>query len=167
MTELQGERVTLRILDVADVPRLRELRPRGWSPVEVDWPLGASSSTRYTILLDGSVVGFIQSHENPDPEYRYAGIDIFVGTPYHGQGIGSDAVRTLVVHLVCDLGHHRVVIDPRADNAAAIRCYRKVGFKPIGVMRRYERNLETGAWNDNLLMDLLAEELVPSRTSPA
>ncbi|WP_020575341.1 GNAT family N-acetyltransferase [Actinopolymorpha alba] len=165
MTELQGERVTLRTLDVADVPRLRELRPRGWAS-EADWPLEGSRSTRYTILLDGSVVGFIQSHENPEPEYRHAGIDIFVGTPYHGQGIGTDAVRTLAVHLVRDLGHHRIVIDPRADNAAAIRCYRKVGFTPVGVMRRYERNLETGEWNDGLLMDMLAEELDTSRTAP-
>ena len=166
MTELQGERVTLRTVDVADVPQLRELRPRGWSPSEADWPIGESSSTRYTILLEGSIVGFIQAHENPDPEYRHASIDIFVGSPYHRQGIGTDAVRTLAVHLVRDLGHHRVVIDPRADNAAAIRCYRKVGFKPVGVMRRYERNLETGGWSDGLLMDLLAEELDTSGTAP-
>lgn len=85
MAELQGERVTLRTLDVADVPRLRELRPRDWSS-GVDWPLEESRSSRYTILLEGSVVGFIQSYENPEPDYRHAGIDIFVGTPYHGQG---------------------------------------------------------------------------------
>jgi aminoglycoside 6'-N-acetyltransferase len=127
----------------------------------------AAGSTRYTVLLGGPIVGFIQSNEDPDPEYRHASIDVFVGTSYHGEGIGTDAVRTLAVHLVRDLGHHRVVIDPRVDNAAAIRCYRKVGFKPVGVMRRYERNLETGEWNDGLLMDLLAEELDPSQWSPS
>jgi len=76
----------------------------------------------------------------------------------HGHGLGSDAVRTLARDLIVDRGHHRLVIDPAADTAAAIRCYAKVGFKPVGVMRRYERGLD-GAWHDGLLMDLLAEEL--------
>jgi aminoglycoside 6'-N-acetyltransferase len=29
-----------------------------------------------------------------------------------------------------------VTIDPSVDNAAAIRSYEKVGFRPVGVMRR-------------------------------
>jgi aminoglycoside 6'-N-acetyltransferase len=49
-------------------------------------------------------------------------------------------------------------------NTLAIACYRKVGFRDVGVMRRYERDLD-GTWHDNLLMDLLAEELI--RGNPA
>ena len=60
---------------------------------------------------------------------------------------------------LADLGHHRLVIDPAADNAAAIRCYSKVGFRPVGVMRKYERGVD-GTWHDGLLMDLLAHELI-------
>lgn len=166
MSELQGERVTLRTLDEADAPRLRELRPSSWRS-EDDWPFEeGSTATRYTIQLDETVVGLIQSGENPEPEYRHASIDIFVGEPWRGQGIGTDAVRTLAIHLVRDLGHHRVVIDPLADNTAAIHCYQKVGFKPVGVMRRYELDHTTGEWKDGLLMDLLAEELDTSRTTP-
>ena len=52
-----------------------------------------------------------------------------------------------------------LVIDPAADNAAAIRSYTKVGFRPVGIMRRYER-VTDGTWHDSLLMDLLADELV-------
>ena len=51
-----------------------------------------------------------------------------------------------------------MIIDPAVDNAAAIRSYTKVGFKPVGVMRRYERGADD-SWHDNLLMDLLPEEL--------
>lgn len=42
---------------------------------------------------------------------------------------------------------------------AAIRAYTKVGFRPVGIMRRYWRDPE-GVWQDGLLLDLLAEELV-------
>ena len=50
--------------------------------------------------------------------YRHAGIDIFLDPAIHGRGVGPDAVRALCVHLVDDVGHHRLVIDPAADNAA-------------------------------------------------
>jgi aminoglycoside 6'-N-acetyltransferase len=50
------------------------------------------------------------------------------------------------------------VIDPAADNLAAIRCYTKVGFRPVGVMRQYERSAD-GSWHDGLLMELLAGEI--------
>jgi aminoglycoside 6'-N-acetyltransferase len=79
----------------------------------------------------------------------------------HRRGLGADAVRTLSRHLIDGLGHHRLVIDPAADNVAAIRCYAKAGFKPVGVMRRYERG-DDGTWHDGLLMDLLADELIRS-----
>lgn len=36
---------------------------------------------------------------------------------------------------------------------------RSVGFRPVGVMRRNERDADGSGWHDGLLMDLLAEEL--------
>jgi aminoglycoside 6'-N-acetyltransferase len=77
----------------------------------------------------------------------------------HRRGIGRDAVRTLARHLFADLGHHRIVIDPAADNRPAIRCYESVGFRPVGVMRQYEHDVDGDGWHDGLLMDLLADEL--------
>ena len=73
-------------------------------------------------------------------------------------------MRTLATHLVDDHRFHRLVIDPAAENAVAIACYAKVGFRPVGVMRRYERGAD-GSWHDGLLMDLLAEELVRGASS--
>jgi aminoglycoside 6'-N-acetyltransferase len=101
----------------------------------------------------------VQYGEENDPDYRHASIDIYVDPEVHGRGIGRDAVRTLARHLVDDRGHHRLVIDPAADNVAAIRCYSAVGFRPVGVMRRYERDTDGKGWHDGLLMDLLAGEL--------
>jgi aminoglycoside 6'-N-acetyltransferase len=86
-------------------------------------------------------------------------MDTYVDPAVHGRGIGTDAVRTLARHLFVDHGHHRLTIDPAADNAAAIRSYTKVGFRPVGIMRQYERGADE-SWHDNLLMDLLADELI-------
>jgi RimJ/RimL family protein N-acetyltransferase len=76
-----------------------------------------------------------------------------------GRGLGPDAIRTLATHLIDDRGHHRLTIDPAADNEAAIRAYTKVGFRPVGIMRAYQR-MANGTWVDAPLMDLIAEELV-------
>jgi aminoglycoside 6'-N-acetyltransferase len=67
-------------------------------------------------------------------------------------------VRTLARQLFDEVGHHRLIIDPAAANERAIRCYERVGFRPVGVMRDYERGPD-GSWHDGLVMDLLAGEL--------
>ena len=112
----------------------------------------------YAIWVDDEIVGLIQQWEELEPQYRHAGIDISLHPDWHGRGVGTDAVRTLARHLFDDLGHHRVTIDPAAHNGPAIAAYRKVGFKPVGVMRQYERAPD-GTWHDGLLMDLLREDL--------
>jgi aminoglycoside 6'-N-acetyltransferase len=60
--------------------------------------------------------------------------------------------------LIEERGHHRITIDPATDNAAALRSYEKVGFKPVGVMRQHERDADGEGWHDSLLMELLASE---------
>lgn len=45
----------------------------------------------------------------------------------------------------------RVAIDPRADNARAIACYLKAGFRETGVaLPRHE--FAEGAWYDGVLL---------------
>jgi len=61
-------------------------------------------------------------------------------------------------YLFDERGHHRITIDPALANVRAIGAYEKVGFKRIGVGRRYEMGLD-GTFHDNLLMDMLAEDL--------
>lgn len=165
---LHGTSVTLRPAGVADVPALAAIRAtpevrRWWRggedlAAEITEDLADASTPKLVIEYEGRVVGAIQWHAEEEPEYRHAGIDIYLDPSVHGRGLGADAVRTLARHLVTELGHHRLTIDPAADNAAAIRCYEKVGFRPVGVLRQYERGAD-GTWHDGLLMDLLAGEL--------
>ncbi len=112
----------------------------------------------WAIEADGEVVGIIQAHEETDSRYRHAGIDIVLTSHAQDRGLGSDAVRTVARWLIDERGHHRITMDPAASNARAIRAYGRVGFRPVGVMRRYEGDLD-GSWHDGLLMDLLAGEL--------
>jgi aminoglycoside 6'-N-acetyltransferase len=163
------EGAVARLVPLTDdhLPTLRRIRAT--PEVRARWgePEGEETSgdeaeddvTCFAILVDGVVRGMVQYGEEDDPAYRHASIDIYVDPEVHGRGIGRDAVRTLARHLVHDRGHHRLVIDPAADNAAAIRCYTAVGFRPVGVLRDYERDADGGGWHDGLLMDLLATEL--------
>jgi len=90
--------------------------------------------------------------------YRHAGIDIYLSDRFQGLGAGTEAVALLARFLFEQRDHHRLTIDPAMANAQAIRCYTKVGFQPVGVMRQYERGGD-GVFHDGLLMDLLRDEL--------
>jgi aminoglycoside 6'-N-acetyltransferase len=165
--ELRGESVVLRPLRAEDIPRLVEIGrepevARWWTSLTTEKltakAAGRDDATGIAVLADGELVGMIQFHEEDDPEYRSAGIDIFLSSEVHGRGLGTDAVRTLARWLVRERGHHRVTIDPAVENPAAIRAYEKAGFKPVGVMREYWTD-PSGVPHDGLLMDLLASEL--------
>ncbi len=164
---LDGLHVTLRPLAAGDVPRLVEIVRE---PGVAEWwwgydeermraeTLGDEDVTPFAIELDGELIGLIMYAEELDPYYKFAMIDVTIDAPHLGQGLGTDALRTLARYLIEERGHHHIMIDPAASNARAIAAYEKVGFKPVGVMRRYELGPD-GQWRDALLMDLLAEEV--------
>lgn len=167
---LLGHRVRLRRTVSDDRARLLEIRAtdevrRRWRGddlhAEFDEDLADNDTVRLTIEShSGEIVGLIQFAEEDDPEYRHASIDIYIDPAVHRQGYASDAIRTLVDHLFDGRGHHRLTIDPAADNAAAIACYAAVGFEPVGIMRSYERQAD-GRWADGLLMEMLAVDREP------
>jgi aminoglycoside 6'-N-acetyltransferase len=161
---LRGQRVVLRPVADVDRPRLREILAE--PDVARWWALSASTAeateddteVELAIELNDEVIGAIQYAEEDDPDYRHAGVDIYLTSAVHGQGVGPDAIRTLARYLFDVRGHHRLTIDPAAANVRAIAAYAKVGFRPVGIMRRYERGHD-GSWHDGLLMDLLRDEL--------
>jgi aminoglycoside 6'-N-acetyltransferase len=159
---MTASNVVLRALVATDASELRRIRATPevslwWGPPEDDFPFGDEDEvTRLTIEVDGAVAGMVQFGEELDPKYRHASIDLFLDPALHGRGIGTEVVRQVVRQLIDERGHHRITIDPAADNAAAIRAYEKVGFRPVGVMRRYERDVDGRGWHDGLLMELLA-----------
>jgi aminoglycoside 6'-N-acetyltransferase len=155
--------LVLRPLTAGDEPELLRIHQtpevlRWWDVPAEGFPWDEPESTRLTIEVDRRVAGLIQFREELEPKYRHASIDLFLDPALHGRGVGTEALRRLVRRLFEDRGHHRLTIDPAVANAAAIRSYEKVGFKPVGVMRRSERDVGGGGWHDGLLMELLAGE---------
>jgi aminoglycoside 6'-N-acetyltransferase len=175
---IDGRLTRLRTVVASDEPRLREILSapavrRWWGAPEraLADALAPPSAQLAAFAIEQkarggadaadapAVVGLIQWWEEDEPDFRHAGIDIAVDPAVHGRGIGSDAIAALAAHLFDVRGHHRLTIDPAAANEAAIRVYRRLGFREVGIMRRYWRDPH-GVWQDGLLLDLLAGELV-------
>ena len=163
---LRDEAVTLRPLRDADLDRLAAVTA---GPGVRDWwgPVGDREQLRedlrnggaaFAIEVGGELCGWLGFTEEADPDYKHAGLDIFLAPEHQGRGIGPRALRLAARWLISERGHHRLTIDPARANGRAIRAYQTVGFRPVGVMRRYERGAD-GSWHDGLLMDLIAEEL--------
>lgn len=164
---LHGPRVTLRPMLETEAAELAErlatdeqTAPR-WgsnSATILKW-FNDDDGIFFVAEADGTVVGVLDYEEVDDVDYRSAGMDIGMFAGSTDRGMGTEALTVLASYLIDVRGHHRLTIDPAADNARAIRAYEKVGFKPIGIARQYER-ADDGTWHNNLLMDLLANELV-------
>jgi aminoglycoside 6'-N-acetyltransferase len=163
---LQGERVTLRVIEEADLePLAAIIREPGvaewWGEAEEPERLRDNlrmDGDAWAIEADGELAGWLGFSEETEPEYRSVGLDISLSGRFQGQGIGPDALRTAIRWFATERGHHRFTIDPAAHNERAVKAYTAVGFKPVGILRRAELGPD-GDWHDGLLMDLLIDEL--------
>jgi aminoglycoside 6'-N-acetyltransferase len=164
---LHGERVTLRSLTADDLDELVAIIQ---SPGVREWWWDArdgellrenlpNDGNAFAIEHDGEVAGWLGFEEETDPGYRHASVDLSLHPRSQGLGLGPDAIRAVIRWLADERGHHRFTIDPSAANERAIKAYTSVGFRPVGVLRRYERDADGEGFHDSLLMDLLIEEL--------
>jgi aminoglycoside 6'-N-acetyltransferase len=167
---LDGRRVQLRPVAAGDIATLAQIRStpevaRWWrartpDEVQAEWEQAQrDGEPQWSVWLDGEIVGFVQAYEETEPDYRHAGIDLYIDPAHHGRGLGQEVTVRVARHLFDDHAHHRMVIDPAVANERAIRCYEAVGFRRVGVMRQYWFDHVEQRWTDGLLMDLLAAEL--------
>lgn len=161
---LKGERVELRPTAEDDVAALVEILAEPdvlpwwgrWDEARVRETL--AKETTFAIVVGGAVAGWMHVDEETEPDYPSVAFDVVVGGSWRGLGLGREALRVAIRHFIAK-GHHLFTIDPAAANERAIRAYAAVGFKPVGVMRAYDRGPD-GRFRDGLLMDLLADELI-------
>lgn len=157
---LRGERLALRPAAEADVPALvgllAEPEVRAWWGVydaeRVRRELAEIST--WAIEVDGVVSGWLHANEEAEPDFPSVAFDVLVGERLRGGGYGREALRVAIRWFADERGHHRFTIDPAVENARAIRAYEAVGFRRVGVLRKYERAPD-GRWRDGLLMELV------------
>ncbi|MEJ8545727.1 GNAT family N-acetyltransferase [Brevibacillus borstelensis] len=104
--------------------------------------------SRFLVLVGSDPIGYVQYYPIDDEEkedYGYAageiiyGMDQFIGEPsYWNRGFGSRLVTTVVQSLAFEKQADRVIMDPQAWNARAIRCYEKCGFEKVKLLPRHE-----------------------------
>lgn len=103
---------------------------------------GAPGTFRYIVYRSGRPIGFIQSYVPaedhgewwPDvQDWSIRGIDqLLADGDGLDKGTGTAMVRAFVERLFTDPSVTRIQTDPSVSNARAIRCYEKVGFRPLG-----------------------------------
>jgi RimJ/RimL family protein N-acetyltransferase len=118
---------------------------------------GKPKSLGYRIVRvsDAEIVGMI--HAVIDWKNMLAHIGQIVVDPHlRDLGIGTAGLRSFLRVCFTDLGLHRAQLFVDEDNAEAIACYRKVGFKMEGLMREAARvGSEYVSWHS---MSILEDE---------
>ena len=118
----------------------------------------ALPETSFAIEVDGSAVGGIGFMLQHDVERVSAEIGYWLGEPYWGRGICTEALRAVTAYAIERHELTRVLAVPFAHNAASQRVLEKAGFQREGHMRR-------SAIKDGRICDQLLYAFVASLTT--
>lgn len=119
---------------------------------------GAASGTDYTwavtrlsdgVLLAAVRLQVLRAHRRGEMGY-------WVGLPFWGQGIMSEAAGRVLAHAFDDLDLHRVQAFSLPENGGSVRVLEKLGFRREGVLRDYV--LKWGTCQDRAMYGLLRDE---------
>jgi len=168
--------IKLRELERADLPLLNtwrndpaQIAPLGGvfrhvsSAAEDRWYDGylaaRASNVRLAICApEGAMLGVVYLLDI-DWVHRGAEFAIWIAdAAWRGRGCGEQATRLVIAHAFDDLNLERLHLEVLAHNEAAIRLYRRIGFREEGVRRRAA--FKQGRRHDVVLMGLLREEYV-------
>ena len=111
----------------------------------------APDTTRI-IEVAGECAGALWVLRGSDAEYPTTVMHLFIGTAFRGRRIGEETLALAISHEFA-AGVSRVTLDPNVHNDGAIRCYERLGFRRVGVLRDYQVR-PGGHLEDGLLLDL-------------
>jgi RimJ/RimL family protein N-acetyltransferase len=170
---LAGEGFVLRRATEADVGFLVELAshnqvepfmaavsPRGHDELLEEVRRSADDPQhdgRFIVEVEGEPAGAL-AFSVANRRSRIADLHAVMLHPDHrGRGLGVQATRLLVRHLIFDVGYHRVQLEVYGFNERALGLFERAGFVREGARRRaYDRH---GDWVDGVLFGLVREDL--------
>ena len=91
--------------------------------------------TSFAIVVDGAAVGGISLRVGSDIERFSAELGYWIGEPFWGRGIVSDAVAAITEFAFRDLALARIFAVPFAHNTASHRVLEKAGYQCEGILR--------------------------------
>jgi RimJ/RimL family protein N-acetyltransferase len=173
---LEGERIRLRPMTAEDAPHLARwaadpefarnqwgrMRKQGLEAARefIGW-FDKEGSRLFAIEHGSSAVGFA-NYRNLNEGDKSCEVGLGIGErDLWSQGLGRDALRTLLRHLFEDLGLQRVALHVIATNDRAIAAYKAAGFEVEGIARLSRRA------DDGTFHDMVEMAAIRGRTRPA
>jgi RimJ/RimL family protein N-acetyltransferase len=172
---LQGDKVVLRAIERADLPRLWqfnndlavELAGGGDPPIpqslerlqaefDQDAAKGGRDGARFAIEADGVMIGQcgLSAFNETD---RTTELGIAIGDKdYWGRGYGRDTVRVLVEYAFRYRNMRKVWLRVWGNNERGIRAYRAAGFVEEGRLRQHVWS--AGEYVDLVYMGILRDD---------
>jgi RimJ/RimL family protein N-acetyltransferase len=103
----------------------------------------------FAVTLDGAPIGVCSVDLREDgPEMGY-----WLGVPYWGRGLATEAARALIDHAFGDLEHETLISDARVNNPASRRVLEKCGFQWTSVRLSRIRAINSAAPIDRFRLD--------------
>ena len=119
---------------------LRDRFPHPYALADAEaWIAATSAQTpqsSFGIIVDGQAAGGISLMPGQDIERVSAEIGYWLGRPFWGRGIMTDAVRAATLYAFTGLKLRRVFAIPFAHNVASCRVLEKSGYVLEGVMKQ-------------------------------
>jgi RimJ/RimL family protein N-acetyltransferase len=152
-SDLVGGRVRLRrwrsddlhpLVAIANNPRiagnLRNLFPYPYRLEDgiawLDLAVNQLAETAWAIEENGALAGGIALLPQADINAGAAEIGYWLGEPFWGRGLATDAVRTLTRHALSELNYRRLFATVLAGNVPSCRVLEKSRYRKEGILRR-------------------------------
>jgi ribosomal-protein-alanine N-acetyltransferase len=174
---LRTERLVLRPLQPADAGPMWPFASDPEFPVMMIWEahkdraetdafiagtardLAAGTSITWAMVEDGEFRGSMClggiTHRRLAWRMDVAELGYWLGTPWHGRGLTTEAARAVLHFGFADLGLHKITVGCITENVASRRVIEKLGFRFIG--ERRDHMFRSGRWWSHLDYEMLAD----------
>ncbi len=151
--KLKGNLITLRPLEKSDAQalakvannkkiadNLRDMFPHPYSLENANWFIqfvdSQPDTPRFAIEYQGEFAGMIGLHPQPDVYRKSVEIGYWLGEPFWGKGIATDAVKLIVDYGFNNLDINRIWAGVFAYNDGSKRVLEKNGFELEAVLKK-------------------------------